>query len=43
MRTIDTDIRNINERIDDRNIIETIETDNSLSCSEISNQDWVWI
>ena len=38
MRTIDTDIRNINERIDDRNIIET---DNKLSCSEISNQDWV--
>lgn len=42
MRTINTNIRNIdtdvNERIDNRNIIETIETDINLSCSEISKE-----
>jgi len=32
--------RNVNERIDNRNIIETIETDNTLSCS-FSNPEWV--
>jgi len=31
--------RNINERIDDRNIIETIETDISLSCSKFSEEE----
>ena len=43
MRTTITN-RNIdynNERIDDRNIIETIETDRNLSCSKISNPEWV--
>lgn len=41
MRTIITN-RNINinnERIDDISIIKTIETDNNLSCSEISKED----
>ena len=40
MRTIITNDRNINindERIDNRNIIETIETDINLSCSRISD------
>jgi len=43
MRTTITNrnIDNNNERIDDRNIIETIETDINLSCSKISNPEWV--
>ena len=41
MRTIITNDRNINidnERIDNRNIIETIETDRIPSCSTISRE-----
>jgi len=44
MRTIITNRnidRNVNERIDDRNIIETNETDINPSCSKFSNPEWV--